>query len=260
MAVLVVKLPQRRYQMIGGIGLSGAEREQADRLDNRMEARIKELVQWLAQQDLMPSEKGKGSLRAYWELGRALRDVALSEDFPHTAELPLLWRNAKLYIPEALLYQDRGPYREHLWYCYRLGGYAEPLLNKLKWGEWVTVFDSNGINQEPRFDVWFQQKLSALQSRPEREWIRMFAPCVNEMLGNIDTCDLSDTELSNCYETAWQITAAWYTKKVDNPDYAVGRKEVQKVINDHLGLLDQVMEGLLSPDKFAEAIISHGDG
>jgi hypothetical protein len=65
MAVLVAKTPQRRYQVIGGVGLSEADVAQADRLDKRMEARIRKLVDRLTQQDLMPSEKGKGSLRTY---------------------------------------------------------------------------------------------------------------------------------------------------------------------------------------------------
>ena len=260
MAVLVTKTPQKRYQIVGGSGLSEADREQADRLDARLKARIEQLLQFLTQRGLMPAEKGKGTLKAYWELGKALRDVVGSPDFPHKAELPLLWRNAKMYIPEVLLYQDRGPYREHLWYCYRLGGYSAPLLMKMKWGEWVTVFDSNGINQEPRFDAWFQDKLASLESQPDREWIRMFAPCVNEMLGNIDTCDLSDAELHNCYEAAWQTTAAWYAKKAEDPGYAAGRVEVQKAISDHLGLLDQVMEGRLPPEQFAETVLSGSGG
>ena len=260
MAVLVGKTPQKRYQMIGGMGLSEADVAQADKLDQQMEARIRKLVGRLTQQGFMPAEKGKGSLRAYWELGRALREVAQSENFPHLAELPLLWRNAKLYIPDTLLYQDRGPYREHLRYCYRLGGYREAVVKKMKWGEWVTLFDSNGINQEPKFDGWFQEKLDSLSSPPDREWIRMFAPCVNEMLGNIDTCDLSDAELRNCYEAAWQTTAAWRAKKDENARYEAGRKEVQKGIDDCLGLLDQVMEGQLSPEEFAETVIAHSDG
>jgi len=257
MAVLVAKIPQKRYQMMGSTGLSEADVAQADKLDKRIETRIRKLVEELIAQGFMPSEKCKGSLKAYWELGRALREVAQSEDFPHHAELPLLWRNAKLYIPDALLYEDRGPYREHLWYCYRLGGYPEPLANKMKWGEWVTVFDSKGINQEARFDIWFKEKLSGLPSRVNREWIRIFAPCVNEMLGNIDTCDLSDAELRNCYEAAWQITVAWCLKKAENSGYMAGRKEIQLAISDHLALLDRVMEGELSPDKFAETVIAH---
>jgi len=256
MAVLVAKTPQKRYQIIGGIGLSQPDREQADRLDRQIEIRIGELIQSLTQQGFMPAEKGRGSLRAYWELGSALRAVSDSADFPHKAELPLLWRNAKLYIPEELLYQDRGPYREHLWYCYRLGGYTESLVSKMKWGEWVTLFDSNGINQEPRFDVWFQQKLSSIASQLDREFIRMFAPCVNEMLGNIDSCDLTASELHNCYESAWQITAAWYSLKERNSDYPVGRKEIQRAISDNLGMLDQIMEGQIATEQYAEVIVS----
>jgi hypothetical protein len=257
MAVLVAKTPQKRYQVLGGTGLSEADVKQADRLDRRLEACIRDLVDRLRQQEFMPSEKGKGSLLAYWELGRALVEVVQSKDFPHMAELPLLWRNAKLYVPDVLLYEDRGPYREHLWYCYRLGGYSKALVKKMKWGEWVTLFDSNGINQEARFDVWFKEKLSALPSTLDRDWIRMFAPCVNKMLGNIDTHDLGDVELRNCYEAACQVTLAWCAKKAEVPGYTAGRKEIQKAIDDNLGLLDQVMEGILTPEAFAEVIVTY---
>jgi hypothetical protein len=255
MAVLVAKSPQKRYQVVGGAGFSEADVEQADRLDRRMDARIHRLVEQLTQRGIMPSEKGKGSLRAYWELGRALRAVADSEDFPHKAELPLLWRNAKLYIPETLLYQDRGPYREHLWYCYRLGEYPEPLLNKMKWGEWVTVFDSMGINQEPRFDGWFMRKLSGHTGVLDRTQVRMFAPCVNALLGGIDVGALSDVELCACYEAAWCVAAIWRENHSRDPDYAVDRKQVQESIEEHLGLLDEVMGGAETPEGFAEAVI-----
>jgi len=194
-------------------------------------------------------------LRAYWELGRALRAVADSEDFPHKAELPFLWRNAKLYVPETLLYQDRGPYREHLWYCFRLGDYAEALLGKMKWGEWVTVFDSNGINQEPRFDAWFSQKLSEHAGVLDRAQVRMFAPCVNALLGGIDVDGLSDAELHACYEAAWRVAAIWRAKRSIDSAYAVGRKQIQESIAEHLGLLDEVMGGTETPEGFAEAVI-----
>ena len=255
MAVVVVKSPQKRYQMVGGIGLSQRDREQADRLDILLETRISELVQDLKQKGLMPSERGRGSLRAYWELGRILRAIYDGPDFPYKAELPLLWINAKLYVPEELLYQERGPYREHLWYCFRLGGYPESTAKRMNWSEWVTIFDSSGINQEPRFDAWFQQKLYRQRSRLDRDWVRMFAQCVNEMLGNIDILELADTELQNCFESAWQIATIWHVKKKANPSCSVGRKEIQSAISDSLGMLDQIMEGQVAPKEYAEYII-----
>jgi len=254
-AVLVRKEPERRYQKIGAIGTSQSERDQADRLDARLEKRVIKLVHMLNDKGLMPKKQGKGSLLTYWELGRALREVADSDDFPHKAELPLLWRNAKMYLPKEVLYKQRGPYREHLWYCYRLGGYPRKLVQKMKWGEWVTIFDSSGINQESRFDRWFQQKLSNQKDRIERTQIRMFAPCVNKLLGDIDVNDLSDCELFNCYEATWQIALIWHAKKTGDPNYTGKREDVQKSIEGKFALLDKVMDGVVSPDDFASEIL-----
>jgi len=254
-AVLVRKEPERRYQKIGGIGTSKSEREQADQLDARLEKRVTQLVNTLNNKGLMPKKQGKGSLLTYWETGRALRNVADSSDFTHKAELPLLWRNAKMYLPAELLYKQRGPYREHLWYCFRLGGYPQKLARKMKWGEWVTIFDSSGINQEPRFDNWFQQKLTGQKDRIERTQIRMFAPCVNKLLGDIDVNSLSDNELFNCYEAAWQIASRWYNRKTDDPSYSVKREDIQKCIEEKFALLDKVMDESISPDDFAVEII-----
>jgi len=203
----------------------------------------------------MPKKQGKGCLLTYWELGRALREVAESDDFPHKAELPLLWRNAKMYLPKEVLYKQRGPYREHLWYCFRLGGYPRKLAQKMKWGEWVTIFDSSGINQESRFDQWFEEKLSLQKKIVAREQIRMFAPCVNKLLGNIDVNELTNSELFNCYEATWHIALIWLAKKTSDPNYNAKREDVQKSIEGKFALLDKVMDGVVSPDDFASEIL-----
>ena len=256
MAVLVSKEHERRYQATGSVGISQSEREQADRLDAKLKKRLEKLANSLTTKNLMPQKKGKGTLLAYWELGNALRDVTQNKsDFPYEAELPLLWQNAKMYLPQELLYRDRGPYREHLWYCYRLGGYPKNLVQKMKWGEWVTIFDSPGINQEPRFDQWFEEKLTLQKKTVAREQIRMFAPCVNKLLCNIDIHALSKAELLNCYEATWQIALRWHAKKISEPDYTDKRENIQKRIEGGFTILDKVMEGTVSPDDFASEIL-----
>ena len=256
MAVLVRKEPERRYQKLGMEGTTQSDREQADRLDQQLEKRIRELVDVLNKNGLLPRKQGKGKLLTYWEVGVALRDVAESDDFPHKAELPLLWRNAKMYIPTELLYKERGPYREHLWYCYRLAGYRKELVLKMKWGEWVTVFDSAGINQEPRFDAWFKEKLEKQDARIERDQIRMFTPCVNELLGDVDVNGLSDIELYNCYEAAWEIASIWHGKKMNDPNYTVKREDIQRRIEERFALLDKVMDDTISAHDFGAEILS----
>lgn len=260
MAVLVGKHPQRRYQTIGGLGLlSQGDMEQADRLDAKLEERLQQLARDLEEQGIMPSQKGKGSLTAYWELGRALKDVADSEDFPNSAELPLLWKNAKMYLDELLLYRDRGPRREHLWYCYRLAAYPKELVKKMKWGEWVTIFDSAGINQEPRFDDWFTQQLALEHGEIERKRIRFFAPCVNAMLGNIDVPSLTKSELHNCYSAGWALASSWDEENVAEPGASPTADKIKTAIHKRILLLDDVMEGSLRPDGFSEAILNSCD-
>lgn len=249
------KEPERRYQKIGAIGTSQSEREQADRLDARLEKRVIQLVKRLNDKGLMPKKQGKGCLLTYWELGRALCEVAESDDFPHKAELPLLWRNAKMYLPKKVLYKKRGPYREHLWYCFRLGGYPRKLAQKMKWGEWVTIFDSSGINQEKRFDDWFNHTIAKQKGLVSRELIRIFAPFVNTMLCNIDISDLSDGELFNCYEAAWHLTFMCSDKRSSTSEAKFDRKHIQKSIESNLGLLDAVMDGSMSSYEYATSIL-----
>jgi hypothetical protein len=261
MAILISKGPPRIYQSAGGVEISQADCAQADRLDAELSRRIERLVESLKKKGLMPKKKGKGTLMTYWEMGKVLREITVNKkDFPSEAELPFLWRNAKMYLPEELQYKERGPHREHLWYCYRLAGYPKKLVQKMRWGEWVTIFDSPGINQEPRFDKWFHEKL-LLQNKPmDREQIRMFAPCINKLLGRIDVQDLSELELFNCYEATWQIASSWYARKVTDPTHSYKLEEIQKSIVDNFVLLDKVMDGNLSPGDFASRILSFTDG
>lgn len=255
MAILVNKKPNR-YQTVGTIGISESDREQAERLDAKLEKRLKKLLASLVEKGILPRKKGKGTLLAYWELGRALRDVTNDKrDFPFNDELPLLWRNAKIYLPDELLYKERGPHREHLWYCYRLGGYPEKLIKKMKWGEWVIIFDSPGINQEPRFDIWFQKKLTIEGKSQKREKIRMFAPCVNVILSNIDVHELNNSELFNCYEVAWFIASSWHKKYRSDPNYSDKRRDIQNKIKDNFILIDDVMEGIKTPEEFSRLIV-----
>jgi len=217
------------------------------------------LLKDLKREGLTLEKASKGSAATYWEVGRALRDVADNGKLLDKAELPLFWQNAKMYIPAELRYRERGPYREHLWYCYRLGSYPKELADKMSWGEWVTIFDSTGINEELRFDGWFKAKLSEQQEYVGRNWIRMFAPCVNAMLGNIYTHDLSESELVFCYEAAWQVVGETHTlqqKRDSKGGYLVGRRELQASIKCNMALLGGVMEGTLSAAKYSHKILA----
>jgi hypothetical protein len=259
MTVLVSKYPNKIYQSLGSLVATQQDRNRADRLDRMLEQRTKRLISDLKRKHLLPKKAGEGSTPAYWEVGKALREVAAHKELFDEAELPLLWQNVKMYIPNELRYRDRGPYREHLWYCYRLASYPEELASKMSWGEWVTIFDSTGINQELRFDEWFKIKLFQQPEHIGRSWIRMFAPCVNTMLGNIYTPDLTHKELFSCYEAAWQVVREAHAASGEK-SVSIRRRELQTSIRFNIALLGKVMEGSLPPGEYSHRILADAIG
>jgi len=253
-AILVSKNPNKVYQSFGSPVTTQKDRNKAEKLDRIVERSIKKLISTLKKKHILPKKLGEGNSITYWEVGNALRDITSNRDLFNEVELPLLWQNVKMYISKELLYKERGPYREHLFYCYRLAGYPRELADKMSWGEWVTIFDSTGINQELRFDEWFKIKLSQQSTRLSRKWIRTFAPCVNVMLGNIHTPDLSNNELFNCYEAAWQIVRE-VEAKVVGQEANIDRSYLQAKIKTNIASLGRVMEGSLAATDFARIII-----
>jgi hypothetical protein len=254
MTVLVSKDP-RRYQSIGLLGSSEDERRIADELDELLKVKIEEVAQYLKENELFPEDQSKANVITYWTLGSTLREVVTESGLLKPAELPLFWNNVKIYLPEELLYKDRGPYREHLWYCYRLSSYGKELIEKMNWGEWVTIFDSTAVNQECRFDIWFNQKLVSLTEKIKREQIRIFIPLLNIMLKNIDVQELNDEELINCYDGAWGLMTEVHQYKEGREK--VDRQKLQNAISNNLILVDKLMGNSIAKEDFVLRILEN---
>jgi hypothetical protein len=253
MAILIRKEPNKVYQSLGSLTVNERDKSKADKLDRLLQRKILQLNRDLKKRKLFPKKGSKGNTDTYWEVGKALRNIVDQSNLLDKAELPLFWQNAKMYIPAELLYKERGPYREHLWYCYRLSGYPKDLVKKMGWSEWVTIFDSTGINQEIRFDEWFKGKLLQQNDHIERSWIRLFAPCVNTMLIKIYTNDLANKELFTCYEAAWEIVHQAHIKKSGSQ---IQRKHLQSSIMSNIRFIGKLMDGSLSPHEYAVKIMA----
>lgn len=249
MTVIISKDPRKIYQSIAGLGLSEEELRRADELDLLVKTTIEALINDLKNNGMMPENQGEGSLGCYWKLGKVLRKITEHDELFKLIELPLLWLNAKMYIPQVLLYKDRGPHREHLWYCYRLASYSIDTANKMNWSEWVTIFDSAGINQEQRFDTWFETKLSGRNEKIKRSEIRHFVPLVNAMLKDIEISELSNTELSACYEACWCLMQNLGNDNNENNRFKTAKAVVKKV-----ALFESLINGTIDAKEYANKI------
>lgn len=252
---VIVKYSQEgkpQYQSAKGIGSTEAERTKARQLDELLRNELTSLKQRLIKAGLL-RKNTKGNVELYWELGKVLRDVFFNSQLIDLSERHLFWMNAKMYVPEELLTKDRGPNRMHLEYCFRLAAFSKDKAGKLKWGEWVYLFDSSQRNREERFDQWLEEKFNDKSNQLTRDDIRILAQSMYGLLGNIETKDLSDEQLWRSYESAWFIKEIFRLKIKDlsNEDL----KETLKAgIKKHKAQFGEVLDGNQEPEVFAALV------
>ena len=88
----------------------------------------------------------------------------------------------------------------------------------MKWGEWVYLFDSPGVNREQRFDRWLEEKMTSEPEKFSRKDVRIFVQSANQLLRDKDTKELTDEQLIRCYDAAWLIKENFQkiAKKISN--------------------------------------------
>lgn len=238
-----------QYRSAKGIGSTEEERLRARQLDALLKKNITDLSRFLAKaKKTNPSTKGDVEL--YWELGNILRKVFYESGLIDSSEKHLYWLNAQMYVPNELMAKDRGPHRLHLAYCFRLAGFPKSKVVKMKWGEWVYLFDSPGINREQRFDKWLEEKMQKEPEKFGRDNVRIFAQSINRLIGNVETKDLADEQLTRCYDAAWLIKENFINMagEVSND---VMKEALRTGIQKNYTILGEVISGTRDASEFA---------
>jgi len=245
------------YRSLGVLGSSEEDREKADKLDIYIRDKVNTLKESFKKENISLDKTKTGNVYIYWRLGKLLYELLYKSELVDPAEKSLLWLNAKIYLPGALLKENRGPDRNHLEYCFRLGKFSREKAEKMKWGEWVYLFDSPGINKEKRFDAWFENIIEKKSVNLGRENIRIFVQCLNNMIGNIETDDLSDEELFRCYDAAWELKSGIYNyiQEMDNGEFKQILNRLRRGIKQNYTKIGEVMESNISPLDFAITIL-----
>lgn len=245
------------YRSYGILGSSNEDRARADKLDEYLKNRVIELTKNFEKEGIILDEVKSGTVCLYWRLGKVLREILYKSGLVDPVEKSLLWLNAKIHIPAVLIKEDRGPERNHLEYCCRLGGFSKEKAEKINWGEWVYLFDSPGINKEKRFDIWFEKKIDQKDSDLSRISIRVFVQCLNNMIGNIETDDLIDEELFHCYDAAWLLKKGIlaYLQETKELELKQINSRLKEGIKQNYTKIGEVMEDILLPQDFAIIVL-----
>lgn len=253
---VVIKIDEKgnkSYASITGAGSSSEERVKADKLDNLIADEMAKLGIILSSENKAHKHGSKDKAEAYWELGCVLRKIFFEFGLIEPSEKHLYWINARMHTPKSLLANDRGHNRLHLEYCFRLAGFSNEKTMRMKWSEWVYLFDSPGINREERFDSWLNLKMNDSSIKFSRESIRLFIQCTNQILGKKETSKLSDDELFRCYEVAWMLQKKLLliSKDIKNNEL---KERLKNSIRRNYNQIGQVIDDFLLPEVFADAI------
>ena len=229
-----------------GVGGSEEEREKARQFDDLVKGSLGELEARLKMSGLLYSSS---KVEAYWEFGATVRKLMESVD---PAEVRLFWQNVEMNASKALLAENRGPNRNHVAYCARLAGYPKVLALRREWSEWVFIFDSPSVNQEPRFDEWDRSQLTADPSYASRRQTRAFIQCLNAVLRKVETKELSKPELERCYEGSRNLVALLLQPAMQTGELGVVKDRIRKA----RPLVSELMSGVIGSTGFARKILN----
>ena len=184
----------------------------AEELDAYLDRTISALERNLATAGLLQSlgqgKTGRGGVKLWHAVGKALNQIADERDIRGARYRRWLWEAiTNLHASEAIKRAERGRTRMHFEYCYRLAQFPEAVAERMNWGEWVYFFDSLTVRGEARADEWLRHTITA-QTEIDRRTFRRFAEALNRVVRKKDTSVLSNTELSDLYESVWEAANA----------------------------------------------------
>lgn len=241
------------FESIKGLDISEADREKAIKLNELVAKEISSLADRLKKSKILVGKNARSKVEVYWEFGSVLRKIFFDSGLIDPAEKKLFWSNVKMHTPEWLLAKDRGLNRIHIAYCFRLAGYPKELALKKEWSEWVYLFDSPFINSEDRFDDWDKIKIENEQDYTTRENTRLFIQCLNSILKDIETKDLSDEELIRCYEGSFELSKALIAGNFQT-DSANFKTKLKNAIATEINSIGKLMSGGISVAEFVQLV------
>jgi hypothetical protein len=177
-------------------------REQAEKLDQFLAERMKEIEEEIKKKGLLKLKNRRGVIKLWYEVGRHLSFVMDTSLVP-AEDRKYVWRalydHAGNLVPRKLSVRARErPENSHFRYCYELAQFPWQLVKASgNWTAWVEFLDSPVIRDDRRIIKWLAKKQKFAES-PKQDWLRMLTREIRRTFKKFrkwDTSILSDEEL-----------------------------------------------------------------
>jgi hypothetical protein len=196
---LVVKIYKSKHFV------TQAEKNQAEKLDHFIEARMKEIVRELKEKGLVELKGKKGVVKLWYEVGKCLSFVMDKAVVPED-DREFIWQ--ALYDHSGELNPGKSrvdrPESNYFRYCYNLAQLEWDLVRLGgDWTSWVEFFDSKRIREDRRIIDWLisrsrekpSEKWLKFMKGARQDWIRRLTKPIRHRFQNRATTELNDEEL-----------------------------------------------------------------
>lgn len=174
-------------------------RENAERLDNYLHEKMKEIENIMKKGSLLSLKGNPGVIRLWYEVGRRLSFV-YDEKTIQSEDKKYVWR--ALYDHAGELAPGTPKVRanerwwcSHFFYCYQIGLFPWSFVKAVgNWTAWVEFLDSQRIRQDERIVKWLGMKAKKV-SGGKQDWLRKLTKAVRHAFMNRDATVLTKDEL-----------------------------------------------------------------
>ncbi|TET40774.1 MAG: hypothetical protein E3J65_00145 [Dehalococcoidia bacterium] len=181
--------------------LTGGLRERAERLDNFLSNRMKQIEQEMRDSGLIQLKGKRGKVHKLWyEVGKRLEFV-MTTSVVAAEDREFVWRalydHAGSLAPGHITKRaERDPETSHFSYCYMLSKFPWEFVEMAgDWTSWSEFFDRKETKNDRRIIEWLGQKAKEGKVKSRQNWLRPLTKAIHKEFEKKDTTVFSKEEL-----------------------------------------------------------------
>lgn len=181
--------------------LTGELREQAEKLDEFLSKRVKEIDEEMKEKGLLKLRGKKGEVLELWyKVGKRL-DFVMDTSIIPAEDIEYVWRaiydHTGELAPGPLTERaKRDPETSHFSYCHRLSRFPWKFVKMAgDWTSWSEFFDRKETKNDPRIIEWLGKKAKQSNVSGRQNWLRLLTKTIHKEFENRDTTVFSQEEL-----------------------------------------------------------------
>ncbi|TRZ93948.1 MAG: hypothetical protein D4R82_04360 [Dehalococcoidia bacterium] len=173
--------------------LTGELREQAERFDELLSTKMREIEEEMKTMGLLKLKGKKGEVIKLWyEMGKRLEFIMDTSIVP-AEDREFVWRalydHAGSLAPGRITKRaERDPETSHFSYCYKLSRFPWEFVDSAgDWTSWSEFFDRKETKNDPRIIEWLGKKAKESNVSGRQNWLRPLTKAIHEEYDKYDT-------------------------------------------------------------------------